>query len=50
MSNSKEEFHREYLLTKVNPILTKIFEDLVHEKPDNVLEYVANWVEKRGEG
>lgn len=45
MAEQLEKVNRNYISTKVNPILEKMVFDLVMKKPDNVIQYMIKWLQ-----
>lgn len=47
MSDSNK-INRKYLENKVNPILELMIASLMKHRPENALEFMENWLEKKG--
>jgi cAMP-dependent protein kinase regulator len=46
---SRKEIQREYLRTKVNPLIERMVTDLLVKMPDNVIGFMKTWLESREE-
>ena len=43
MTKTKKEIYVKYLSKEVNPILERLILDLMHEMPENVLQFINKW-------
>lgn len=48
MSKAKLEERREFLKTKVNPILEVMVADIMKASPENVVDYMEQWLKSKG--
>ena len=48
MSKKPSEERREYLKSKVNPILEVMVADLMKERPEKVVDFMAKWIADKG--
>ena len=47
MTKTKREIYAEFLKTHVNPIFEKLIVDLLHKRPENVLEFINIWTSEK---
>ena len=48
MSKNTSEERRQYLKSKVNPILELMVADLMKERPEKVVDFMAKWIKEKG--
>lgn len=44
---NKEEIYKEYINTKVDPIVQSLVVDLLLNRPDDVIEFMITWLQNK---